>query len=217
MDSAPYNAHYERPATLALLPDVNGKHVLDAGCGSGFYVEELMKRGARVTGIDASGEMLKHAERRLEAIGAHADLHVSDLSDPLDFLPDESLDGILAPLVLHYLKDWAPTLHEFLRVLKGGGWLVMSTHHPTTEAARFDIANYFAVELLEDYWSWVGTVHFYRRPLSAITGALTSAGFVIETLAEPLPDEIFRVEKPDAYQRILKHPDFLMIRAQKLG
>jgi SAM-dependent methyltransferase len=161
--------------------------------------------------------MIKHAELRLQSVGGEAELHVQDLSQPLDFLRDGSVDGILAPLVLHYLRDWGPTLKEFLRVLRPEGWFVMSTHHPTTEAMRFDVPNYFAVELLEDYWSWVGTVKFYRRPLSAITGALVSAGFVIETLAEPLPDETFRTEKPDAYQRILKHPDFLMIRAKKIA
>ena len=45
IDTKPHNAYYERPATLALLPDVNGMHVLDAGCGPGIYAEELLKRG----------------------------------------------------------------------------------------------------------------------------------------------------------------------------
>lgn len=37
VDTAPYNALYERPAMLALLPSVAGKRVLDAGCGSTLY------------------------------------------------------------------------------------------------------------------------------------------------------------------------------------
>jgi ubiquinone/menaquinone biosynthesis C-methylase UbiE len=171
--------------------------------------------------MDASAGMLKYAEHRLELLGligsseGKASLHVADLTKPLHFLDDDSVDGILSPLVLHYIRDWAPTLAEFQRVLKSGGWLVLSTHHPATEALRFDVANYFAVEQLEDHWSWVGTVKFFRRPLSAITGALTAAGFVIEELSEPLPDEVFRMEKPEAFERILKHPDFLTIRVTK--
>ena len=213
VDNAPYNAHYERPATLALIPEVNGAHILDAGCGSGFYSEELARRGARVIGLDASAEMVKHATRRL-GDNPNVTVRVADLTQPIDFIGDGDVDGILAPLVLHYFRDWAPTLAEFRRVLKPDGWIVMSTHHPTTEAVRFNVANYFVTEALEDYWSWVGNVRFFRRPLTAITGALTDAGFVIEKLLEPLPDEFFRETKPDVFERLLKFPEFILIRAR---
>jgi SAM-dependent methyltransferase len=223
VDNAPYNAHYERPATLALLPDVMGAHILDAGCGSGFYTEQLVQRGAHVTAVDGSSEMARHAERRLEKIGLldptgltarTASVRNADLSRPLHFLDDASVDGIVAALVLHYLREWQPTLAEFRRVLKPDGWLLLSTHHPTTEAARFDTANYFETTELEDYWSWVGKVRFFRRPLTAIVGALTDAGFVIERLVEPLPDEIFRAERPESYTRLLRFPEFLLIRGR---
>jgi SAM-dependent methyltransferase len=225
VDNAPYNAFYERPATLALVPDVSGTHVLDAGCGSGFYTEELIKRGARVSAVDGSAEMVKHAEQRLMDLGlldppsrlpasGRGNVRIADLTQPFDFLDDASVDGILSALVLHYLSEWSATLAEFRRLLKPGGWFLFSTHHPATEAARFDVANYFLTERLEDYWSWVGTVRFYRRPLSAIIGALTDAGFVIDRLTEPRPTDWFREEKPEAYARLLKHPEFLIIRAR---
>ena len=57
-------------------------------------------------------------------------------------------------------------------------------------------------------------MRFYRRPLSGITSALTDAGFVIDKIEEPLPTEWFRQEKPEAYARLLKHPQFLIIRAR---
>jgi SAM-dependent methyltransferase len=196
-----------------MLPQVNGAHILDAGCGSGFYAEELARRGARVTAIDASTEMVKHAVRRL-GDNSQVTVRVADLTQSLDFVGDGDVDGILAPLVLHYIRDWAPTLAEFRRVLRPNGWLLLSTHHPTTEAARFNVANYFVTEAMEDYWSWVGNVRFFRRPLTAITGALTDAGFVIEKLVEALPDEFFRETKPDAFERLLKYPEFILIRAR---
>ena len=43
VDTAPHNALHERPAMLALLPDVVGRRVLDAGCGSGWYAEQLRR------------------------------------------------------------------------------------------------------------------------------------------------------------------------------
>jgi ubiquinone/menaquinone biosynthesis C-methylase UbiE len=43
-DSA-YNAHYDRPAVLAALGPVTGRQVLDAACGPGLYLRELLARG----------------------------------------------------------------------------------------------------------------------------------------------------------------------------
>jgi SAM-dependent methyltransferase len=225
VDNAPYNAFYERPATLALIPDVTGAHILDAGCGSGFYTEELIKRGARVSAIDGSSRMARHAEQRFADLGVleteletpgpgRVCVRTADLTRPFDFLADASVDGILSALVLHYLRDWAPTLREFRRVLKPAGWLLFSTHHPATEATLFDVDDYFAIEEVEDYWDWVGTVRFYRRPLRAIIEPVTQSGFVIDRIEEPRPTDWFREEKPDAYARLLKHPQFLMVRAR---
>jgi predicted TPR repeat methyltransferase len=70
------NAHYERPAMLALAGDVAGRRILDPGCGSGPLFATLRDRGAIVTGIDRSARMLKLARRRL---GDDADLHVAEL------------------------------------------------------------------------------------------------------------------------------------------
>ena len=40
------NSYYERPATIALLGEVNGKQVLDVGCGTGPVTEWLVDHGA---------------------------------------------------------------------------------------------------------------------------------------------------------------------------
>jgi SAM-dependent methyltransferase len=211
VETAPYNALYERPAMLAMLPPVEGLRVLDAGCGSGLHAAALLDRGARVTGIDASTAMVEHARRRLA--GCEVELRVADLRAPLPFA-DGGFDGIMSALVLHYLRDWVPTLAEFRRVLRPGGWLVFSTHHPASDAMLFNPARYLEVEEVEDEWDRVGTVRFYRRPLSRIINDLMDAGFVIERLEEPIPVDAFREAKPEAYARILRQPGFLLIRAR---
>lgn len=58
------NAYYARPAILDLAGDVAGRRILDAGCGSGPLSAVLRDRGATVTGIDASAQMLALAKRR---------------------------------------------------------------------------------------------------------------------------------------------------------
>jgi len=51
IDTHPSNACYDRPAVISLLPPVEGRRVLDAGCGPGVYAEWLAGRGAEVVGV----------------------------------------------------------------------------------------------------------------------------------------------------------------------
>lgn len=211
VETAPYNALYERPATLSMLPPVDGRRVLDAGCGSGLYCELLLGRGARVTGVDESAAMLEHARRRLA--GRDVELRVADLRDPLPFA-DGSFDGVLSALTLHYLEDWSVPLAEFRRVLAPDGWLLFSTHHPGSDMAHFKPARYLAVEAMEDVIGWAGPIRFYRRPMSRIVNQLAEAGFAIERMEEAEPTEAFRQLKPERYERIVRQPEFLFIRAR---
>lgn len=214
VDANPWNAEYDRPATLSLLPAVNGREVLDAGCGAGWYAERLLEAGARVTGIDASAVMVAHARRRL---GARADLRVHDLAEPLPFA-DGMFDVVLSPLVLHYLPDIGPTLQEFRRVLQRDGTLVFSTHHPCHEADRLEAegraVDYFATEAVEEVWADVGRVRFFRRPLSAVFEGLSTAGFAVERVMEPRPTDAFRAQQPEACARLRRRPAFRCIRAR---
>ena len=218
VDSAPYNALYERPATLELLPDVDGARVLDAGCAAGWYSVELARRGATVIAVDSSATLVDYARHRVETakLGDQIELHVADLSEPLDFIADHTIDGIVSSLVLHYIRDWGPTLREFRRILKPGGWLLFSTHHPAADARRFEPERYLETELIDDYWEWVGTVRFFRRPLSAVIQSVADAGFVIEKLVEPLPTEEFRRKKPKSYANAMRWPEFLILRCSLL-
>src|SRR5260221_5817679 len=152
VDTRAYNAHYERPATLSLLPPVAGQHVLDAGCGPGAYCDWLAAHGASVVGIDSSPKMVALARRRL---GARADIRQGDLGQPLSDLASGAFDGVLSALVLDYVRDWAQVLGEFHRVLRPGGWLVFSVDHPFDQF--YDHPNggdYFATETLERRWYW---------------------------------------------------------------
>jgi protein-L-isoaspartate O-methyltransferase len=94
VDAAPYNALYERPAMLELLPVVSGARVLDAGTGAGWYAAELARRGALVTAIDGSAAMIEHARARFASAGFdQVKVSVADLEQPLSFARDSSYDG----------------------------------------------------------------------------------------------------------------------------
>jgi SAM-dependent methyltransferase len=211
VDTRPWNAYYERPATISLLPSLMNAKVLDAGCGSGWYAEYLLSRGATVTAFDFNLEFVTITQSR---VGARARVLQADLASPLNFAEDGEFDVVICALVLHYLKDWRPTLLEFHRILKPHGSLVFSTHHPFMDWRLFNKEDYFAIELLEDEWD-IGKVSFYRRPLTTISQDLDSAGFFIERLLEPQPTEGFRRVDPEGYERLTKNPWFLFVRARK--
>jgi 2-polyprenyl-3-methyl-5-hydroxy-6-metoxy-1,4-benzoquinol methylase len=55
-ESSLLNAYYERPAMIVLAVAVEGRRVLDAGCGSGPLSAALRAKGAIVTGVDGGGD-----------------------------------------------------------------------------------------------------------------------------------------------------------------
>ena len=217
VDTKPHNAYYERPATLSLLPDVAGKRVLDAGCGPGAYAEWLLDRGATVSGFDASPSMIAHARKRT---GGRAELRVHDISAPLDFVADASIDLVLCPLVLEYVKDWRPVLREFHRVLMPGGTLVVSLQHPFTDYTYFKSQAYFETELVFSEWTGFGgrvRVPCFRRSLAETLQPFLDAKFALSRVLEPKPTEEFRAADPRHYAELMAFPAFLCIRAEKIS
>jgi len=164
VDESPFNALYERPGVIELLPDPIGKRVLDVGCGSGPLSAWLVSHGAEVVGFDVSPSMVRAAQSRCLT---RATFRVADLGEPLDFLEDASIDVVVASLVFHYLRDWVEPLRELRRVLRPGGALVMSTHHPAADADMelSPSGNYFETELLHDRWVKGGREFDVRLPL----------------------------------------------------
>ena len=211
-DSA-YNAHYDRPAVLAALGPVSGLQVLDAACGPGLYTQELLDRGAEVTGFDASPVMVALARKR---IADRARIDRAVMGEPLPY-PGDAFDLIVCALAIHYADDRSAAFAEFFRVLRPGGALVVSTQHPVMDWLRKG-GSYFDMKLETDIWhtpSGDQPVRFWREPLSALCTAATSAGFLIETLAEPMPADTMRERYPEDYEKLTTEPGFLLLRLVK--
>lgn len=215
IDTKPFNAYYERPATVSLLPDVKGKKVLDASCAAGWYTKYLLDKGAFVTAVDFSPQMIEMTKKR---VGNKAEIIRADLNEPLSFIKTNSLDIVLSSLTLHYLKNWEIVMSEFNRILKENGKLIFSVHHPFMDFTMFKKENYFLTELLDDEWDTTNgkvKVQFYRRPLNKIITSVIDSGFIIEKLLEPMPIEKFKIEEPNIYDKLTKNPQFLFIKAKK--
>lgn len=97
-----------------------GLRLLDAGCGTGHHLAELRKRGFQVAGVDASKEMLIHARKN----NPESEVLEADVEE-IPF-PDESFDIILSIEVLRHLPRSAKTISEMERLLKPGGFCLVT-------------------------------------------------------------------------------------------
>lgn len=115
------------------------QHVLDIGCGPGYFVPPVINCGGSVTAVDYSEEMLAKAKQTLSTTAfAQADYKVDFvLDEALHFLqtvPDSTFDTVIASLFLSYSTEYKALLSQIFRVLKPGGHFVMSNPVP---APRF--------------------------------------------------------------------------------
>lgn len=205
-----FNAQVDRPACLDLLGDVRGRRVVDAACGPGIYAEELVRRGATVTGFDQSPRMVELARERVPT----GDFRVHDLAAPLAWLPDASVDLALCALAIEYVDDPTQALSELRRVLTPDGALVLSKLHPTADWLRHG-GDYFEARVVEEVWTGVpGTWHmrFWIAPLEQTFAEIADAGFLVERLVEPRPVPAARDLDPERYERYTAQPFFIAFR-----
>lgn len=149
------------------LPRAPGAHVLDIGCGVGFTVSRLIRRGFRVTGVEPAEGML----RRARAANPSAEIITGD-AERLPF-PDDSFDAVIAIEVLRYIHDTSAALRECVRVLRPGGKAIL------TAAPRWSLNGYFAVNLVTSRLSVPGLTKVKHSFMSSRTArrSMRAAGF----------------------------------------
>lgn len=110
----------EREAAL-----LQGKHLLEIGCGMGFDALEFMKRGVRVTATDLTPTAVELTRKHFAIQGVQAEeVRIENVLD-LSFA-DEIFDAVWARGVLHTTGDTAQAVREIRRVLKPGGRAIIS-------------------------------------------------------------------------------------------
>jgi len=104
---------------ISALTPLQGRKVLDAGCGSGLALSLLQESGAKVSGIDAAPELAAIARQR----ATEADVRVGDIED-LPF-EDGEFDDIVAFNALQYAASPMNALREMRRALQTDGRLAI--------------------------------------------------------------------------------------------
>ncbi len=137
-----YKKYWERPVDGALRPEeepttprrlqllfealnrkgIGGKKVLDAGCGVGFFSARLKEAGYEVTGMDISEQVIQQASQK------YSDIRF--ICNPLDSaypFADEEFDVIFSTEVIEHVIGTYEMFAEMNRVLKKGGYLILTT------------------------------------------------------------------------------------------
>ncbi|MER2224972.1 MAG: class I SAM-dependent methyltransferase, partial [Rhodococcus sp. (in: high G+C Gram-positive bacteria)] len=121
------------------------ERALELGCGTGFFLLNLMQGGVAKTGsvTDLSPGMVKVALRNAESLGLPVDGRVAD-AETIPY-EDNTFDLVVGHAVLHHIPDVEKSLREVLRVLKPGGRFVFAGE-PTT------VGNFYARWLGRATW-----------------------------------------------------------------
>jgi demethylmenaquinone methyltransferase/2-methoxy-6-polyprenyl-1,4-benzoquinol methylase len=120
--------------------------VLDAGCGSGFFLFDYLFYGAEVTGIDQSENSIAFIEQQANLLGLTPTLIAGDLETVK--LPDDSFDYIFSTYVIHHTPNPVAVLKNFRAWCKKGGTIrliISHKHNLETYLQKYLIAPLFYV------------------------------------------------------------------------
>jgi ubiquinone/menaquinone biosynthesis C-methylase UbiE len=119
----------EETQTDPILDRLTFWRVLDVGAGTGRYALKLARKGASVTALDQSPEMLAIARQAAQQEGLAIDFHLAFLEADLPFAADR-FDLVISALMLCHVPDLTHAAQEFARVLQPGGHLLITDMHP---------------------------------------------------------------------------------------
>ena len=114
---------YEAELVLEMLRPLHGDRILDAGCGTGVFTQDVISKGAAVVGLDLSFPMLTRAREKLSGTGFTA------LQGDMTRLPfkDRTFDRSLSITAIEFIPDARPAVAELFRVTRPGGLIVVAT------------------------------------------------------------------------------------------
>jgi SAM-dependent methyltransferase len=214
------------PCLPECLPALDGKRVIDLGCGDGWFCRYAAAAGAKsVAGVDPSARMLQLARERSSDARIE---YVRAFAEEAEF-GTASADVVVSVLALHYVAELAPVLQRIARWLVAGGVFVEIVEHPIFTSQRlrsgwaiengrrvaWPVSDYFAEGARTTTWFVDGVVR-YHRSVSTILNQLGAAGLRVDLVAEPRPTEEALQRHPDCRDDLVR-PSVLVVRAVKAG
>ena len=219
---------------------MDGKRVIEIGCGGGQNAIALAKWGAEVVGIDPSREQLEFARKLSDHEGVEVEFR-EGIAEDLGTFPDERFDIALSSYAFDYVTDLDEALREAHRVLVPGGILVFCLSHPWFGAVGWYLIGDEDAKVIGNYsswpevdeWDWTypdGTRARMRdrfRTLGHVLNGVMDSGLQLERVVEQAYEDaddprardvlpyIHRIESDREYEIGRKLPRTLIIRAVK--
>ena len=180
---------------MASAGAIEGRRVLDLGCGAGSGSVALARRGARVIAVESSTARLAQARHSADIAGVKVEFHHSDLAD-LAFIRADSIELVVAVYSLGGVQDLGRVFRQLHRIMKPDAALVMSLPHPFSMMLELDNDEQQTPYLTRTAWSehphaWraggdEGVTHVHQ--IGDVFTTLIRSNFRVDAIVEPAPE-----------------------------
>lgn len=204
-----------------LFPPLQGKSILDLGCGYGWHCKYAGEQGAsRILGIDLSSRMIEEARKRNSGPGIC--YRVCGI-DEYEY-PEKEWDCVVSNLALHYMEDLESVFRKVYRTLKPQGVFLFNMEHPvftsgtgqdwlyseSGEIQCWPVDDYFIPGMRHTNFLGCDVVK-YHHTLTQILMGLLHNGFSLEAVGEAGPPEEM-MDIPGMKDE-LRRPMMLLVKA----
>lgn len=188
-----FNDYIEMPAVLKLIDkNLNNTKALDIGCGLGLYSKLLAERGADVTAIDNSDEMLKYAKEICSKLKVS---FIKSSFENYSFPNSIKFDLIIGGFMLSYFNDINELFFKISQIMSLKGKCILSMIHPMrlssqrNKAGQYIIENYFDNDALyeSDFLSDNDKLSLKKWTIADISSASNKNRLLINEIVEPIP------------------------------
>lgn len=220
-DVVSYGPDIADERAFRLLGNVEGKRVLELGCGGGQASIALARQGAKVIAVDPSMHRLDAVRSACDREGVKVELHQADLAE-IAFVRADTVDLVVSIFSLATVPDLDRVFRQVHRVLKTECHLVFSVPHPSF--TMMDLVGDDPLRIGRSYfdrepadWSTSDSSgKDYRRTIADLFTSLTRANFRVDTMLEP---EAGAETVHSKFWNLAMHwiPSTLILRARKEG
>ena len=213
-----------KPIIIDLVDNLNGKKILDVGCGAGDLAYYFSENGAKsVLGIDISERAITYANHFNKK--DNIEYKVMNICD-LDKL-NSKFDIVISDMVFNYICDFKSVMKNIYNLLEDKGIVVFSQIHPFSTAPIngrvwskdkegndfYHLTDYGKNGMRETSY-FGGKLEIFHRTFANLINSIIETNFEIVEFIEPSPSKEIIKKLPDRIKEIHK-PSFLIVKLIK--